>query len=148
VVVLAWLWFGSGGEEAAVRRRLGQLASDINAGTTEGVDTVARAVQIGSYFTDDVVIDLGRGASPIQGRLLVMDMAGRLQPRTGRFTVRVADINVQLAGETAADVELTAEIIPRDESDEYLDAREFKAALSKADGVWRIARVTAVQALR
>jgi hypothetical protein len=131
-----------------IRRRLAALVDDINAGVPEGLDTVARAVQIGSYFTEDVVIDLGQGASPIEGRLLLIDMAARLQPRTGRFTVSLADVNVTMTSDVSADVELTAEIIPRDTADATLDAREFHAALVKVQRDWRIARVTAVRPLR
>jgi hypothetical protein len=77
-----------------------------------------------------------------------MTMAARLQPRTSRFDVKFTDISVRLTGAAAAAVELTAEIIPRDESGDHMDAREFSAELTKADGEWRIRRATAVQALR
>lgn len=131
-----------------MRRRLDRLAAEINDGGSASFDTAARAVAIGGYFTEDVVIDLGRGTSPIEGRPLVIDMVARLRPRIRRFSVKFTDVAVRLTGLDEAVVELTAEIIPRDDIEDRLDAREFSAELIRWDGEWRIRRATAVQALR
>ena len=42
-------------------RRLDALRDEVNASTKDGLGTALRAAQIGSYFTDDVVVDLGEG---------------------------------------------------------------------------------------
>ena len=61
-----------------IRRRLNAFESEFNDSTTEGLGTVARAARIGSYFTDDVVIELGQGSPPIRGRETLIGMASRL----------------------------------------------------------------------
>ena len=60
----------------------------MNASTKDGLGTAARAAQIGSYFTEDAVVDFGGGSRPIQGRETLMGMAARLQPRTAAFRMR------------------------------------------------------------
>jgi hypothetical protein len=53
-------------------------------------------------------------------------------------------------GGNAADVLLTASFVRRTIStgDESRDAREFALVLAKADGIWRISRITAIDTLR
>src|SRR3954451_1322174 len=117
------LW-QSTGESAAIERRLDALAAEVNEGTTDGRGLEARAEQLGTYFTDDVVIDLGRGAAEIRGRKVVEDMASRLQPRTSAFRLRLTDINVTLAADReSAAVVLTAEFIRRGGGEDSIDAR-------------------------
>ena len=123
----------------------------MNRTETEGTDALARAAALGSYFTEDVIVDLGDGTAPIAGRLTLIGMAGRLQPRTAAFRLDFDDVGVELtAGAPEADVTLTASFVRRALStgDEARDAREFALALTRTDGTWRIARVTAVDILR
>jgi SnoaL-like domain len=147
--IFAWRSLRSD-DEREVRQRLESLTVDVNRTASEGLDTVVRAADIGSYFTDDVVVELGEGAAPIVGRPTLVGMASRLQRRTAAFRLRFDDVGVQLAPGAAADVTLTASFVPLDDSpgEESLDAREFTLALTKSSGVWRIARVTAVDTLR
>jgi hypothetical protein len=147
--VAVWRWFG--GEERAIRTRLEGLRDEVNAGAKEGLESVARAAAIGSYFTPDVVVDLGQGTAPIAGRETLMGMAARLQPRTAAFRLEVQDVGVALRPDgEAADVNLTATFARRSVStgEESLDAREFSAVMAKDGGTWRIARLTAVDTLR
>lgn len=148
--VLAWrAW--SGGEEAAVRARLASLAEQINAPAGEGLGAVAQAAAIGDYFTEDVVIDLGPGTSPIESRPMVIGMAARLRPRIGAFRLVLDDIVVEMAeGEAAAAVRLTVSFIRRSAAtgQEPLDAREFALSMRRDDGEWRIARLALVATLR
>jgi hypothetical protein len=53
-------------------------------------------------------------------------------------------------GGGAADVLLTASFVRRSIStgEESLDAHEYALVMTKADGVWRIARITAIDTLR
>jgi hypothetical protein len=148
--VFAWRSFTSD-DERAVRQRLDALTVDINRTVSGGLGTVVRAADIGSYFTDDVVVELGEGTAPIVGRPTLVGMASRLQRRTAAFRLRFDDVGVQIApGEAAADVTLTASFVPLDDAPggESMDAREFALTLTKASGVWRIARVAAVDTLR
>ncbi len=143
------MWFGwhyvSSTEERAIRGRLEALCSDINA------SGAARAEQIGSYFTADAVVDLGKGTAAINGRDTLVNMAARLQNRTAAFSLELDDIGVTLSPDrTTADATLTATFALRTlpTADESRDAREFRVALSKADGTWRVSRATAVETLR
>ena len=143
------MWVRWTGEQAVVGRRLEALAAEINEGTTDGAGLLARSVQLGSYFTDDVAIDLGRGTAPIRGRATVMDMVSRLQPRTSAFTLNVTDIGVVLGPDLrSAAVVLTAEFIRRGGGEDSIDARELRLEMIKADDVWRIAHLTVVEAFR
>ena len=58
----------SAGEERAVRQRLEALTAAVNTPVTDGLGTLAHAGDIGGYFTDNVVVDLGEDSAPIVGR--------------------------------------------------------------------------------
>jgi SnoaL-like domain len=149
-LVLAWRNWSSN-DERAIRHRLDALTADVNSTASEGLATVVRAADISSYFTEDVVVDLGEGAAPIVGRATLVGMAARLQRRTAAFSLRFDDIGVTFgADRTTADVALTASFVSRDgkAGDQSMDAREFALAMTKRSGEWRIARVSAVDTLR
>jgi hypothetical protein len=140
-----------GGEERTIRERIEALRTEVNASTSDGLGTAARAAQIGSYFTDDAVVELGGVSVPIRGRETLMDMAARLQPRTAAFRLDLDDVGIEMVpGGTAADVTLTASFVRRSIStgEESRDAREFAVVLVKTDGTWRISRSTAIDTLR
>lgn len=69
-------------ERAAIKERLESCRDLANAPVAEGLGTVTRAAEIGRCFTEDVTVELGRGATPIVGRQMLVGMAARLQPRT------------------------------------------------------------------
>jgi hypothetical protein len=149
-IVLAWRSWGSS-DERDVRQRLDALTVDINTAAGEGLGAVARAADLGGFFNDDVVVDLGEGATPIVGRATLVGMASRLQRRTAAFHLRFDDVGVRVGPDrTTADVTLTASFAPRADAtdDNSMDAREFALNLTKRSGVWRIGRVTAVDTLR
>jgi hypothetical protein len=149
-LVLAWRTRGSS-EERAIRQRLDALTEDINTTAGEGLAAVAHAADLAGFFNDDVVVDLGEGASPIVGRATLVGMASRLQRRTAAFRLRFDDVGVRLGPDGAtADVALTASFVQRADGtdDNSMDAREFALTLTKRSGVWRIARVMAVDTLR
>jgi len=140
-----------GTDEKQIRGRIEALRDEVNASTKDGLGTAARATQIGSYFTEDAVVDVGGGAVPIRGRETLTGMAARLQPRTAAFRLDLDDVGVEIVpGGTAADVLLTASFVRRviSTGEESRDAREFALVLAKADGVWRISRITAIDTLR
>jgi hypothetical protein len=146
-----WLFVRSGGDEAAVKRRLIAFSDEVNDGTVNGVGVAAQAAAVGSYFVDDVVVNLGHGSAPIEGRETLIGMASRLQPRIAAFRVKLEDVGVVVAPDRAtAEVQLTAEFIKRtaSSSEPSMDAREFSLGMRLVDGVWKIARVTAVDTLR
>ena len=63
----------------------------MNASTKDGLGTALRAAQIGSYFTEDAVVELGEGAAPIKGRDTLMGMVARLQPRKMLSSISAAE---------------------------------------------------------
>ena len=146
--VLGCSWWGD--EKAAITERLRAFTHVVNAATTEGLGSVSRAAEIASFFTEDVVVELGEGSTPIAGRETLMAMAVRLQPRIAQFTIGFADANITLAPDRqSADVTLTVEFISRDKSArQQMDAREFKLAMRRIEDVWKMSRVTAVDILK
>ena len=145
------LWYRSRSAEADIRRRLDALASEINAGVTEGLGSSVRAATIGTFFTDDVTIDFGPGTAPIHGREALVGMVARLQPRTSVFRLTLVDVTPTVAEDRGtATVSLTAEIINTSIStgEQSLDAREFALEMTHAGGAWRISRVKAVQTIK
>jgi hypothetical protein len=149
VVAALFGWMRWGTEAATIERRLVALAAEINESTTDGFGLQARSAQLGTYFTDDVAIDLGRGTNPIRGRATVLDMLSRLQPRTSAFTLRLTDIGVVPARDRlSAEVVLTAEFIRRGGGEDSIDARELAVVMKSVDGAWRIAHVTIVEAFK
>jgi len=151
VGVAAWFLSTAGDEAAAVGQRLRAFSDEVNKSTVDGLGPGARAAQLGSFFTDDVDVDLGQGSAPIRGRETLVTMAARLQPRTAAFRLEFEDVRVALApgGETA-DVHLTAEFIRRSltTGEESLDAREFTIGMRRVGGDWKIGRVTAIDTLK
>jgi len=78
-------------------------------------------------------------------------MVARLQPRTAAFRMDLDDITMEMTpGATTADVLLTASFARRSIStgEESLDAREYALVMTRTDGTWRIARITAIDTLR
>jgi hypothetical protein len=138
-------------DERAIRSRLEALRGEVNASTVDGRGTEARAAQIGDYFTEDAVVDLGGGAAPIQGRDTLMGIVARLQPRTAAFRLELDDVGIEMVpGSSAADVLLTASFVRRiiSTGEESRDAREFGLVVVKSGGAWRISRITAIDTLR
>src|SRR5215213_2857946 len=99
-----WWWTATSPAEREVRRLFDDFASEFNAGTNGGFATLAHAVRIGDFFTRDVVVDLGQGSPPIQGRETLIGMASRLQPRTAAFVIEVDDLTVEFAAPDRGDV--------------------------------------------
>lgn len=138
-------------DERAIRSRLDSLRNEVNTSTKDGIGVALHAAQIGSYFAEDAIVELGEGAAPIKGRDTVMGMVARLQPRTAAFRMDLDDITIEMVPESnTADVLLTASFVRRNIStgEESLDAREYAVVMIKADGTWRIARITAIDTLR
>jgi hypothetical protein len=137
-------------ERSEIKSRLRELVKVVNTTAAGGVDKLARAVEIGSFFTDDVVVELGEGSAPVVGRDTLIGMATRLEPRIADFSLGFTDATVKLADDKqTADVSLTVEFIRRHpDTRQTMDAREFKLGMRRADGEWKIARATAIDTLK
>lgn len=123
---------------------------EVNKPPAEGLALVAHAQSVGDYFTDDVIVELGPGSMPIQGRATLVGMVARLQPRTAAYGVALDDVEVSLAEDgVTAGVAATVIFTPREPAQhEGHDAREFAVTMTRTEGTWRIARMTAVETLR
>jgi hypothetical protein len=154
VVALAagfWFFYAPADTASAVKERLQSLSEMVNRSTVDGLGPEARAAQLGAFFTDDVDVDLGRGAAPIRGRDTVVGMAARLQPRTAAFRLKFEDVSVVMSPDgNRADVHLTAEFIRRSitTGEESLDASEFMLGMRRVGADWQIAKVTAIKTLK
>ena len=138
-------------DEREIRSRLDSLRTEVNTSTKDGIGVAVHAAQIGGYFTEDAVVELGDGAAPIKGRETLIGMVARLQPRTAAFRMDLEDVTIEMVpGSDTADVLLTASFVRRNIStgEESLDAREYALVMIKADNTWRIARITAIDTLR
>ena len=83
VVALAagvWYLLTPADAAATVRARLLAFSEVVNSNTVDGQDPAVHSAQLSVFFTEDVEVDLGRGAVPILGRDTVLGMAERLQP--------------------------------------------------------------------
>ena len=150
-VTLAWWWWSAASPaEREVRRLFAEFAEEFNDTSSAGFATLAHAVRIGEFFTIDVVVELGHGSAPIQGRETLIGIASRLQPRTAAFVIEIEDVTVQFSGPERADVTFTALIRRRSATsgEESIDAREFASEVVRADGRWRVSRVVAIDTLR
>jgi hypothetical protein len=147
-VFVGWQYWP--GDERAIRRRLDEFTREFNESTTDGLGTVARAARLGSFFTEQVVVELGAGSPPIHGRETLMGMAARLQPRTAAFVVELKDVSVDVGERNVAEVNLTAVFRRRSMAtgEESIDAREFSIGMVKTSGEWLVNRVTAVDTLK
>ena len=146
---LAWVFWPEG-DERAIKRRLNELVEEANESSGEGLALVARAAQLGSYFTSDVVVDLGSG-TPIGGRETLVGLASRFQPAAQGAVVGLADVVVaKRQGTDVADVALTVTVTGVDArtGDRTMDAREFAVEMRKESGEWLIARASAVHTLK
>ena len=148
--VLAWRSRATP-DQRAIRGRLEALRDEVNSSTKDGLGTAVRAAQIGSYFTEDAVVELGEGSVPIKGRETLMGMVARLQPRTSAFRMDLDDVTIDVvpAGDVA-DVLLTASFVRRSitTGEESLDAREYALVMTKPAGTWQIARITGIDTFR
>lgn len=149
--IVCWTWWTAPSpEEREIRRRLDEFTATFNATSEEGLASLAQAVRIGQFFTEDVVVELGGGSPPIHGRDTVMGMAARLQPRTADFLLELVDVTVVDLDTERAELSLTAVLHGRSPSPagESLDAREFSAEIRKRAGQWQISRLVAIDTLR
>ena len=151
IVCLTLVACWSRDERTAIRQRLDAFADAVNKGGGSGLAGAAtHAMGLAAFFTNDVVITLGDGSAPIQGRDMLISMAMRLQPRTSEYTLDFEDVNVQLGSDgQSAEVDLTAEFIRRAPgARQSMDAREFKVQMRRDQGEWKIATVDAVKTLK
>jgi len=137
-------------DERRIRDTLDELAAVVSAPAGDGIALVTRAAQLGSFFADDVVIDLGRPFNPIHGRETIVGLAARMQIPGEGLDVRFVDVTVDLLpGGDVAVVRLTATVRAHGQSvlDRTLDAKELEMRLRKVGGDWTIDEVLGVETI-
>ena len=145
-----WWWSAGSSDERQVRRLFQNFAEELNAGTTSGFGTLAHAARLSEFIHPDIVVELGHGSPPIQGRETLLGMVSRLQPRTSAFVLEMDDVNAEFRDPDHGDVTFTALIRRRsfDSGEESIDAREFAAEVVRSGGRWQVSRVMAIDTLR
>jgi hypothetical protein len=144
-----WWWNSGSSDERQVRSLFYDFAEELNEGATGGFGTLAHVARLAEFFSPEVVVELGPGSPPIQGRETLLGMVSRLQPRTSAFVVEMDDVNVEFTTPDDGDVTFTAVIRRRSESGaESIDAREFAAEVVRDGSRWRVSRVVAIDTLR
>ena len=149
LAVVAWRYWVPD-DKRDVRRRLNAFAAEFNETTAAGLATIAHAARIGTYFTEDVVVELGDGAPPIRGRQTLIAMATRLQPRTSAFTLELLDQNVTISAPSTAEVNVTAAFRRRGRvaGEDAVEARELALRMVKTGGNWLVSEVKAVETFK
>lgn len=145
-VLYSWYWPS---DEGRIRDALDDLAATVSEPGGDGLGQMARAARLGGFFARDVVVDLGRGYTRIEGRDTLMALAAKAQVPGEGMDVRFVDVEIDVApgGEDAV-VHLTATVLGRGRPFESgLDAKELEMAWRKVDDTWVITRVTGVDAL-
>jgi hypothetical protein len=144
-----WWWSAGSSNERQVRRLFEDFAEELNAGTAGGFDTLTHITRLSELFHPDIVVELGQGSAPIQGRETLLGMVSRLQPRTSAFVLEMDDVNVELTDQDHGEVTFTALVRRRvDSGEESIDAREFGAEVVRNGGRWQVSRVVAIDTLR
>jgi len=145
-----WWWRSATPDEREVRRLFDDFAAEFNAGTTNGFGTLAHTARLAEFFSPDVVVELGQGSPPIQGRDTLMGMVSRLQPRTAAFVLEMDDVTTEFTAPDRGDVTFTVVIRRRSfvSGEESIDAREFGGEVVRIGGRWRVSRVVAIDTLR
>ena len=145
-----WWWTAGTSEERQVRRLFEDFAEELNAGSTGGFGTLTHIARLSEFFHPDIVVELGQGSPPIQGRETLLGMVSRLQPRTAAFVLEMDDVNAEFTDQDHGDVTFTALIRRRsaDSGEESIDAREFAAEVVRSGGRWQVRRVVAIDTLR
>ena len=138
-------------DEAVIRARLDDLAATVShTGGGEGFSMIARAAKFGTFFTQDVLIEIGGGFAPIRGRDTVLAIAAKAQVPGEGFIISFVDVTVTVepSGSSAL-ATLTATAQGRSLGDlQAIDARELEMAFLKVDGEWQIDRVTGVETIQ
>lgn len=148
LVAVAWgAWQFLPSEERQIRRRLAELTRVFNERPADGFGLVARTAQLSRFFTDDVVVEPGRGAGPILGRERLLALAARAPSSGDRYRLEFVDVSVDVAGKTATSA-LTATLASEDAEtgQREVDAREVTLEWRQSDE-WRIARIRLVETL-
>jgi hypothetical protein len=145
-----WWWTRPSADERQVQRLFRDFGEELNTGASGGFGTVAHIARLSEFFSPDVVVELGHGSPPIEGRETLLGMVSRLQPRTAAFVVEMDDVTTEFTGPDHGEVTFTALIRRRgfESREESIDAREFAGEVVRSGGRWRVSRVVAVDTLR
>lgn len=146
LLTMAWMaWSVWPNDQRQIRRRLNALASVYNEQAADGLAVVARTAQMAQFFTEDVVVEPGRGAPPILGRERLVALAARVP--AGRQQLAFVDVSIHVAGESAT-TDMTASLSTEEAETgrREVDAREVALEWRRGQE-WQISRVRVVETL-
>src|SRR5918994_1186854 len=103
-----WWWSVGSSDERQVRRLFEDFAEELNAGTTSGFGTLPHLARLSEFIHPEIVVELGQGSPPIQGRETLLGMVSRLQPRTSAFVLEMDDVTVEFTDADHGEVTFTA----------------------------------------
>jgi ketosteroid isomerase-like protein len=137
-------------DEQRIRARLDDIAEAVNARSDgDGLNRLADAARLASFFTEDVAIDPGPPHAPIRGREAVVATASSAGRAAGGVELSFVDVQVAVGDAGAATAHMTLQLTWTNAQtrERTIDAREIALTLREVEREWRVARVSPVQTL-
>jgi len=146
IAFAAWHFWPS--EARRIRHKLDALAAVVNERPADAIGQIARTAQLSKFFTDEVVVEPGRGAGAIHGRERLLALASRAPNEGHPYALEFVDVSVAMEGDESARAHLTATLSSRDTDTAELnvDAREVELQFRRTDD-WRISRIALIDTL-
>ena len=147
VLFAAWRLWPT--ERQAIRRQLQNLRElSAKDGAEQGVEPLRRAARIGDLFTDPCrfVFEEYDGEETLDRKTLINHVL-HLRNRTQSLHLSLHDTEIVIIADDTAGVTTTLRVESSGNEDLFTDVREIDLGMQKADGDWRIARVTLVEVL-
>lgn len=149
VAVAVWLFSGLGGEAREIERRLEALGETLEKdGAESGLVAANKARQVGLFFADRFVIDLGPYDQTVTERQRISQVMLAYRADPSRIGVSFRDLEIALdPGERGAHVSVLAAVTATTEGE--LSRSGYRLALRwvKERDEWRIERAEIVEAV-
>ena len=130
------------GDRRQIRHQLDALAATATVnGAESDVDRLARAVRIGVFFTEDVVIRRSEDNSAfVGGRRGVAEMATAAAAEHRTMKVSINNVDIAIADGSNATAKMTVVVATNNPEAESVNVRQVTATLRKVNGTWLIAQ--------
>jgi SnoaL-like domain len=130
------------GDRRQIRHQLDALATAATVtGAESDLDRLARAVRIGSFFTEDVVIRRSEDNSAfVGGRRGVAEMATAAAAEHRTMKVSIDNVNITLTDGSNASASMTVVVSTNNPDAESVNVRMVTATFRKVDRTWLIAQ--------
>lgn len=143
-VVLAFVFFRSGGEEVKINRRLDSLVDIVEKSKKESrLAALAVGPRVAGYFTEDCEVQGASGMPSASGKDLIGATLANMRMRADKVSVSVWQRTVTLGSdEMTANMNLRVVVSGSQNDEDYRDDARFYIDWVKDDGDWLIARVS------